>query len=126
MTKDKVEHLLDAHPEIAPASLKNDGPELAGLINTLLAELSAPLSPASPSVEQIIQVAGHPLPEPLSERELEVLRLLGEGLTNQQIAGRLFIVVGTVKKHTSNIYGKLGASNRTQAIARARELNLLE
>jgi LuxR family maltose regulon positive regulatory protein len=63
--------------------------------------------------------------EPLSERELEVLRLVATGLTNQAIADRLFIAVSTVKSHTNSIYGKLGVRNRTQAIAQARALNLL-
>ena len=63
--------------------------------------------------------------EPLSKRELEILRLIGEGCTNQEIAGRLVITLHTVKKHSSNIYGKLGVRSRTQAVARARELQLL-
>jgi LuxR family maltose regulon positive regulatory protein len=66
------------------------------------------------------------LPEPLTERELEVLRLLAAGLTNRQIAERLVISPETVKKHSGNIYGKLGAGNRTEAVARARELDLLD
>jgi LuxR family maltose regulon positive regulatory protein len=63
--------------------------------------------------------------EPLSERESEVLRLVAAGLTNQQIANHLVIALGTAKRHTINIYGKLGVNNRTQAVAKARELNLL-
>jgi LuxR family maltose regulon positive regulatory protein len=63
--------------------------------------------------------------EPLSERELEVLRLLAAGLSNREIAEQLFLAVGTVKKYTSNIYGKLGVHSRTMAAAKARELNLL-
>jgi len=68
---------------------------------------------------------GAGLVEPLSERELEVLRLVADGLTNQDIADRLFIAVSTVKSHTNSIYGKLGVRNRTQAIALARESGLL-
>ncbi|NIQ75445.1 MAG: hypothetical protein GWN67_12525 [Phycisphaerae bacterium] len=63
--------------------------------------------------------------EPLSERELEVLQLIAEGLTNPEIAARLFLSLNTVKVHTRNIYGKLGAYNRTQAVARARALGIL-
>jgi LuxR family maltose regulon positive regulatory protein len=63
--------------------------------------------------------------EPLSERELDVLRLIAEGLSNQEIAERLFISLHTVKWHTGNIYGKLAVKNRTQAVARARALALL-
>jgi len=66
-----------------------------------------------------------PLIEPLSERELEVLRLLAAGLSNREIAAELFLAVGTVKKHTSNIYGKLNVHKRTQAVARAKELGLV-
>ncbi len=66
-----------------------------------------------------------PLIEPLSDRELEVLRLVAAGLSNPQIAQQLFIAVGTVKAHVHSICGKLSAGNRVQAIARARELGLL-
>jgi LuxR family maltose regulon positive regulatory protein len=63
--------------------------------------------------------------EPLSERELEVLRLIAAGLSNREIAEKLFVAVSTVKTHINNIYRKLDVSKRTQAMARARELNLL-
>jgi DNA-binding NarL/FixJ family response regulator len=73
--------------------------------------------------------AGAPRPpspghEPLTPRELDVLRLLVRGLTNRQIAERLFISVGTVKLHVEHIIGKLGVADRTQAAARAVELGL--
>jgi LuxR family maltose regulon positive regulatory protein len=67
----------------------------------------------------------HPLLEPLSERELELLRLIADGLSNQEIAQKLIIALGTVKAHTASIYGKLDVHSRTQAVARARELKLL-
>jgi LuxR family maltose regulon positive regulatory protein len=63
--------------------------------------------------------------ESLSEREIEVLHLLAEGLTNREIAERLFLALSTVKVHTRNIYGKLGVHSRTQAVTRAQELGLL-
>jgi LuxR family transcriptional regulator, maltose regulon positive regulatory protein len=65
------------------------------------------------------------LPEPLTERELEVLRLIASGKSNRRIATELFVSVGTVKTHINNIYRKLDAHSRTQALARARELKLL-
>ena len=63
--------------------------------------------------------------EPLSKRELEVLQLIGEGYSNQAIAEQLVITLHTVKKHSSNIFSKLGVTSRTQAVARARQLKLL-
>ena len=67
----------------------------------------------------------HRLEDPLSERELEVLALLASGKTNSEVAGDLFVSVGTVKSHTGNIYRKLDARNRTEALARARELGVI-
>ena len=65
------------------------------------------------------------LAEPLTDRELEVLRLLAAGRSNQRIAHDLVVALDTVKKHVTHLLGKLGASNRTEAVARARELGLL-
>jgi DNA-binding NarL/FixJ family response regulator len=66
-----------------------------------------------------------PLVIPLSERELEVLRLLAEGGSNREIAGALFLAEGTVKNHVTNVLAKLGARDRTQAALRARALELI-
>jgi LuxR family transcriptional regulator, maltose regulon positive regulatory protein len=65
------------------------------------------------------------LVEPLSGRELEVLALMALGRTNQEIAGQLFVAPGTVKAHAASIYRKLDAANRTEAVTRARQFNLL-
>jgi LuxR family maltose regulon positive regulatory protein len=65
------------------------------------------------------------LVEPLSKREIEVLQLIAEGLTNQEIASRLYLSLNTVKVHTRNIYGKLGVNNRTLAVSKARNLGFL-
>jgi len=66
-----------------------------------------------------------PLAEPLSERELGVLRLLAEGCSNKEIGARMNITEGTVKNHMTNVLGKLGVLDRTQAALRARELGLM-
>jgi DNA-binding NarL/FixJ family response regulator len=66
------------------------------------------------------------LPEPLSEREIEVLKLLAQGLSNKEIAEQLYLAEGTVKNYVSNVLSKLGVTDRTQAALRARELNLLD
>ena len=87
--------------------------------------LSAFDEPAQP----VSTTSGRPgapdLAESLTEREAEILRLISVGMTNQEIASQLVISVATVKRHITNIYGKLGVSHRTQATARANELNLL-
>ena len=63
--------------------------------------------------------------EPLSEREVEVLRLLGTELSGPEIARELSVSLNTVRTHTKNIYSKLGANNRRAAVRRAEELDLL-
>ncbi len=69
--------------------------------------------------------AAHVHPASLTERELEILRLLATGLSNRETADHLFLALGTVKWYVSEIYSKLHVTNRTQAITRARELNIL-
>jgi len=66
-----------------------------------------------------------PLIEPLSQRELEVLRLMAQGLSNREISEQLFLALSTVKGHNRNIFDKLQVQRRTEAVARARELGLL-
>lgn len=67
----------------------------------------------------------HGLSDPLTERELEVLRLLAAGFTNQEIGNQLFLALGTVKKHSYTIYQKLGVKNRIQAVEKSRELRII-
>ncbi|MCB9104461.1 MAG: tetratricopeptide repeat protein [Anaerolineales bacterium] len=97
--------------------------ELSRLAETLVADAQPTVS-TSETFSETVQ-ANQALIEPLTPRELEVLHLIAEGHTNQAIADQLIVTVGTVKAHTNNIYGKLSVSNRTQAVIRARELNLL-
>jgi LuxR family transcriptional regulator, maltose regulon positive regulatory protein len=87
------------------------------------ARRAAELAPAAPTPRR--PGSAQPLIEPLSERELEVLRLIAAGLSNQAIGRQLHIAEGTVKRHVNNIYGKLQVGSRTQAVAVARELGLL-
>jgi LuxR family maltose regulon positive regulatory protein len=74
--------------------------------------------------EDSAPVAQH-LIEPLSERELDVLRLLGTDLDGPEIARELIVSLNTVRTHTKNIYAKLGVNNRRAAVRRAKELDLL-
>ena len=63
--------------------------------------------------------------EPLSERELEILRLIAQGASNREIAGTLFLAEGTVKNHVTNILGKLEVRDRTQAALKAKDNGLI-
>ncbi len=82
-------------------------------------DVKAVVPPASPSSTLDTLV------EPLTGREIEVLRVIASGQSNKEAAGTLYVTVGTVKKHLSNIFGKLGVNSRTQAIANARDLGLI-
>lgn len=95
-----------------PGPVASRAPEGVAANDTVLPEAGSVASPV-------------PLAEPLSVRELDVLRLLAIGRSNRAIAAELFVTVGTVKKHLNNIFGKLAASNRTEVVARAREAGLL-
>jgi LuxR family maltose regulon positive regulatory protein len=98
----------------------------AGGIATSYAErlLSAFDTSAQPTPDRV-QAASPNIAEPLTGREVEILRLVTGGMRNQEIADQLFISLGTVKRHIANVYGKLGVSHRTEAVARAKELDLL-
>jgi LuxR family maltose regulon positive regulatory protein len=88
----------------------------AGYLARLQRALGQPAEPGCPQPGLI---------DPLTSRELEVLRLLAAGKPNQAIARELVITLDTVKKHVGHVLGKLGAANRTEAVARAHELDLL-
>jgi LuxR family maltose regulon positive regulatory protein len=91
-----------------------------------LARLQRAFGAASPPPGGAVPVPRAPrLVEPLTGRELEILALLAAGQSNQSIAGQLFISLDTVKKHVSHVLGKLGAGNRTEAVARGRDLGLI-
>jgi LuxR family maltose regulon positive regulatory protein len=110
---DQGQPVLDLLPGVRPVE--------PAFVDSLLTASEPP--PSSPRPHTRAD-ANRALIEPLSERELEVLGLVVDGLTNREISEKLFISVGTVKTHTHHIYGKLGVSSRPRAIARARELDL--
>lgn len=101
-------------------------PALVGRVLTLLGELNGAVpNDETPSRAQLDTSTPSSLDEPLSQRELEVLRLLTAGRSNQAIADELIIAVGTVKRHLHSIFGKLGVESRGEAIARAHALGLV-
>ena len=75
--------------------------------------------------DDVVAAPDQTLPEPLSQRELEVLALINSGLQNKQIASELDVAEATVKAHIRNLYGKLGVKRRTEALAKARDLRLI-
>jgi len=77
------------------------------------------------SAKEAGRPTGEALTEPLTQRELEVLRLIAQGLSNREIGERLFLALSTVKGHTRIIFDKLQVHRRTEAVARARDLGLL-
>ena len=91
--------------------------ELSGEAGRLLHLLGGPSGSASAYPAEMV--------EPLTAREMDVLRLLSEGRSNQEIAATLFLSLSSIKKHTGNLYGKLGVTSRAQAIVKARQLRLV-
>jgi LuxR family maltose regulon positive regulatory protein len=137
-----AETLTLAHPEGYVRVFADEGGPMGTLLGRLVAAQRAPQTPARGIplgyLGQLVRAfeQGEPhagrgaavvtgLVESLSERELEVLRLLAAGKPNQEIAEELVVSLHTVKKHVTHVLGKLGAANRTEATARARELGLL-
>jgi len=111
--RDYAIHLLshfDAEPYVVMAAQEKTSP--AG-------------DPSASHVVSPVEPPGQALIEPLSQRELEVLHLIALGRTNKEIAQQLFVAPGTVKAHTSSIYRKLDVANRTEAVARARQIGIL-
>jgi len=96
---------------------------IAAYARELLSLIKSPTSTAKTGPPSTPKITG--LAETVTDRELEVLRLIADGLTNQEIASRLFITVGTVKAHTVSLFRKLDVNTRTQAVARARSAKLI-
>jgi LuxR family maltose regulon positive regulatory protein len=117
-----VRLFVEAGADVIPL-LRHAAPAGAqpGYASRLLAAFDADAGTRAPAP----QVPGaQSLPDPLTPREREVLALICDGLSNHEIATRLTVTLNTVKKHSSNIYGKLGVRSRTQAMVRAQELGL--
>jgi LuxR family maltose regulon positive regulatory protein len=136
--------LTQAEPERYVQRFVDEGPPMATLLAAIRSAQRGADRSESPgispeSVQQLLDALGRkaadqepaagpgpsPLVEPLTSREEEVLRLMAAGLSNREIAEELIVAVGTVKAHLHHIYGKLGVGRRTEAAARARELQLL-
>jgi LuxR family maltose regulon positive regulatory protein len=114
----------------------DEGQSMAYLLNETLNRGNAPdyvqrlltafpIDETEQAVSSQTQAPGSELVEPLSQRELEVLKLIAQGLSNREISKRLFLALNTIKGHNQKIYSKLQVQSRTEAIARARELGLL-
>ena len=114
---------LNSGPGIEPLlrDLKED-PDTSKELSTYLGTI---LGAFQTAFNVSIQPQSDKLPDLLTPRELEILDLISKGYSNPEIASELVVTLNTIKKHTSNIYTKLGVRSRTQAIARAQELNLL-
>jgi len=114
---------LEAGPRLSPLlrDLRSDGdtPQaLHAYLDSLLEACQAAFGEApKPQAGKLL--------DPLTRRELDIMRLICKGYSNPEIASELVVTINTIKKHTSNIYSKLGVRSRTQAMARAQELNLL-
>ena len=118
-----------AEPELYVRVFVDEGAPMGSLLRALASE-----GPAGSYARQVLAISsttGHdrpvrqPLVEPLSERELDVLRLLGTDLDGPEIARELMVSLNTMRTHTKNIYAKLGVSNRRAAVRRGDELKLL-
>jgi LuxR family maltose regulon positive regulatory protein len=116
----------------------DEGAPMAALLGRLIAAQRTTRAVASVTLGYLARLqrafeVGPPAPDrgpsgivdPLTSREFEVLEMLAAGRSNQAIARELVVTLDTVKKHVGHVLGKLGAANRTEAVARARELNLI-
>jgi len=128
--------LILAEPEGFIRIFVEEGPPMANLLYEALKREITPeyvqrLLAAFPVTEPEKAISTKPqgdqsgLIEPLSDREIEVLQLIAKGLTNQEISNKLFLSMHTVKTHTRNIYSKLGAHHRAEAVAKARAIGIL-
>jgi ATP/maltotriose-dependent transcriptional regulator MalT len=122
-TKERAQHLLNQYQVTAEAAQQTStNVDYNAVTTALLDELL--VAEGEPFTNQMPQ-DGKTLVEPLSEREQEILALIADGLSNREMADQLLLTVATVKWYLTHIYSKLGVQNRTLAVMRARQLNLL-
>jgi|SRR5579859_204029 len=121
-----------ARPKVATIVIEKEVPAAAGAAGVAPAAGAASAVPAAPAVPAAADGIAVPIPDEkelaklgLSQRELEVLQLIAEGLSNQEIAGRLYLSLNTVKTHSSRIFEKLDVRRRTQAVDKAKRLRLI-
>ncbi len=119
---DRLESLVDLLRQVRR---EKTSLSIRRFVDKLLAGIDQPAVP-SPGFQPVSPGVASELLEPLSEREIEVLRLIAEGLSNPEIAAKLFLSVNTLRAHSSHIFQKLDVHNRVQAVARARELGILQ
>ncbi len=112
-----IQVLTLAEPEGYVRTFTEEGAEMTRLLNRVLTAVRA-----GAVLHRERETSSHAV---LSERELEILRLISSGLSNQEIADQLVIALSTVKSHVRQIFNKLNVNSRTQVLARARELSLL-
>ncbi len=105
-----VEQAVDIAPLLRELAREGD-------VDSFIGSIQAAFLPVGVTIQ--------PLIDPLTEREIEILQLIGQGLSNPQIAERMIIATGTVARHTNNIFGKLNVRNRTEATLQARRLGLI-
>jgi predicted ATPase/DNA-binding NarL/FixJ family response regulator len=122
-TKDRAQRLLTRYQTTEEAARQTSTKEDFEAVTTAL--LDGLLISEDKTLTSQTPQAGEILVEPLSERELAVLTLIADGLSNREIADKLFLSVATVKWYLTHLYSKLGVQSRTLAIMRARQLNLL-
>jgi LuxR family maltose regulon positive regulatory protein len=112
----------------------DEGPALARLLYELVKReiekkyaqrLIAAFPAETPEPTGVLKSETDEWVEPLTERELEVLQFIAEGLTNREVGERLYLTANTVKAHARTIYSKLGVNNRTQAVAKGRSLGII-
>jgi LuxR family maltose regulon positive regulatory protein len=110
---------------LSAAAAQGMMPDYIGKLLAAFATVEAEAQPRADKADLPPATPAQPLIEPLSARELEVLQLIAQGLSNGEISARLFLALMTVKGHNQKIFGKLQVQRRTEAVARARELGLL-